>query len=290
MKEQKAILLLLLTSLIWGLAFVAQSVSSESVGPFTFNAIRMLIGALVLLPFALPYIRKHKNDRQYWKNAITGGILCGLCLGAASVTQQIGVATSGAGKGGFITSIYIVIVPYMAFFTGQKIRKAVWLSALIAIVGMYLLSIGEGFTIASGDVWLIICAILFALHIMVIDRTGKDTDGIVLSLLQFLTAGILCSIGMAAEKPELSELASAWLPILYAGALSCGMGYTLQVIGQRYVKPSRAVFVLSLESVWAAIGGAIILAERLNGRELIGCALVFAAVLIAEIEPQKSST
>ena len=206
MKEQKAILLLLLTSLIWGLSFVAQSVSSESVGPFTFNGIRMLIGALVLIPFALPYIRKHKGDREYWKNAVRGGILCGLCLGAASVTQQIGVGESGAGKGGFITSLYIVIVPFMSLAVGQKIRRTTWLSALIATIGMYLISIKEGFTVSSGDLWLIACAVLFALHIMMIDRTGKDTDGIILSLFQFLTAGILCSAGMIAEKPEPSAI------------------------------------------------------------------------------------
>ena len=291
MKEQKAILLLLLTSLIWGLAFVAQSVSSESIGPFTFNGIRMLIGAVVLLPFAIPLIRKHKGDKDYLKNAIKGGILCGICLGAAAVTQQFGVAASGAGKGGFITSLYIVIVPFMSLALGQKIRKAVWLSALIAMIGMYLLSIGEGFTISQGDIYLIICAVLFALHIMVIDRTGKNTDGIVLSMFQFLTAGILCIIGMMLfENPDMGAILDAWLPIIYAGAFSCGIAYTLQVVAQKYVRPSRAVFALSLESVWAAIGGALILSERLSGREIIGCALVFAAVLIAEIEPQKSST
>ena len=210
-------------------------------------------------------------------------------LAIASVTQQIGVGESGAGKGGFITSLYIVIVPFMSLATGQKIRRSIWLSALIAIAGMYLISIKEGFTVSSGDLWLIACAVLFALHIMVIDRTGKDTDGIILSLFQFLTAGLLCSVGMIAEKPEPSAILSAWLPILYAGAFSCGIAYTLQVIGQRYVRPSRAVFALSLESVWAAIGGMLLLSEKLSLREGIGCALVFAAVLIAEM-PQKSST
>ena len=290
MKEQKAILLLLLTSLIWGLAFVAQSVSSESIGPFTFNGIRMLIGAIVLVPFALPIMKKHKGDSAYWKNAIRGGMLCGLCLGAAAVTQQFGIASSGAGKGGFITSLYIVIVPFMSVILGQKIRKGIWLSAVIAIIGMYLLSIGEGFSISEGDIYLIICAFLFALHIMVVDATGKKTDGIVLSMFQFLTAGILCSIGAIFEKPQMNAILSAWLPILYAGAFSCGIAYTLQVVAQKYVRPSRAVFALSLESVWAAIGGALILAERLSAREIAGCALVFAAVLVAEIEPQKSST
>ena len=244
----------------------------------------------MLLPFTIPYFRKHKGDKAYLRNAVKGGILCGICLGAASVTQQIGVSLSGAGKGGFITSLYIIFVPFMSVFVGQKIKKEIWLSAAVALIGMYLLSIGEGFTISSGDLYLILCALLFALHIMVIDRTGKDTDGIVLSFFQFLTAGILAGIGMLFEKPQISSLLEAWLPIVYAGAFSCGVAYTLQVVGQRYVRPSRAVFALSLESVWAAIGGAVILSEKLSAKELIGCALVFAAVLVAELAPQKSST
>lgn len=290
MKENKAILLLLLTSLIWGLAFVAQSVSSESVGTFTFNSIRMLIGAVVLLPFALPLIRKHGKDTAYWRKAVKGGVLCGICLGAASVTQQIGVSLSGAGKGGFITSLYIIIVPFMSAILGERIRKTIWISAAAAVGGMYLLSIGEGFSISSGDLWLILCAFLFALHIIVIDRTGRDTDGIVLSMLQFLTAGVLASIGMFFEKPEASSLMEAWLPILYAGVFSCGIAYTLQVIGQRWVRPSRAAFILSLESVWAAVGGMLLLSERLSVKEALGCALVFAAVLLAQLGPQESET
>ena len=289
MKENRAMLLLLLTSLIWGLAFVAQSVSSESMGPFTFNAIRMLIGAVALIPFAVPYIKEHRDDREYWKNSLRGGIFCGLCLAAASVTQQIGVSYSGAGKGGFITSLYIIIVPFMSLLLGQKIQKNTWISAPIALVGMYLLSIGSGFSVSSGDLWLILCSVLFALHIIVIDRTGKKTDGIVLSMFQFLTAGIVCSAGMIAERPAASEILSQWMPVLYAGIFSCGIAYTLQVVAQKYVRPSHAVFILSLESVWAAIGGAIMLSERLSPREIAGCALVFAAVLIAQ-RPQKSST
>ena len=290
MKEQKAILLLLATSFIWGFSFVAQSVSSESIGPFTFNSIRMLIGSLTLLPVAIPVFRRHRGDRVYLKKALTGGILCGICLAAASIVQQIGVSISGAGKGGFITSLYIVIVPFLSLLLGQRIRKAVWLSAAIAIVGMYLLSIGEGFSISKGDLYLIACAFLFAIHIMIIDRVGKDLEGIELSFLQFLSAGIIASVGFLFEGTKASAVASAWLPILYAGIFSCGIAYTLQVIGQKYVQPSHAVLLLSLESVWAAIGGAMILSERLSAKELAGCALVFAAVLIAEIEPQKSST
>ena len=290
MKERNAVLLLLLTSFIWGLSFVAQSVSTESIGAFTFNGIRMILGAIVLIPFAAKTLKVHIKDKVYMKKMLKGGFLMGLFLGAASMTQQIGIETTDAGKAAFITSLYIVIVPFLSLLLGQRIRKAVWLSAAIAIVGMYLLSIGEGFSISKGDLYLIACAFLFAIHIMIIDRVGKDLEGIELSFLQFLSAGIIASVGFLFEGTKASAVASAWLPILYAGIFSCGIAYTLQVIGQKYVRPSRAVFALSLESVWAAIGGAMILSERLSAKELAGCALVFAAVLIAEIEPQKSST
>lgn len=290
MKERNALLLLLLTSLIWGLSFVAQSVSSESVGPFTFNAIRLLIGAIVLIPFVIPVLRKHKGDRIYFKKLIKGGIVCGICLASAVVIQQIGVSYSGAGKGGFITSLYIILVPFFSIALGSKIGKGIWLSAIIALIGMYLLSIGEGFSITKGDIYLIICAIFFAFHIIAIDRLGKDVDGIALSAVQFLSAGILCIPGMIAEGPEFSAITAAWLPIFYAGAFSCGIAYTLQVVGQRYVRPEHAVFALSLESVWAAIGGALILSERLTPRELAGCILVFAAVLAAQLIPSGQSS
>ena len=290
MKERNAILLLLLTSLIWGLSFVAQSVSSESVGPFTFNAVRLFIGAIVLIPFTLPILRKHKGDKAYFTALIKGGIICGLCLASASVTQQIGVSLSGAGKGGFITSLYIIFVPFFSLFLGKRIGKGIWLSAVIAIIGMYLLSIGEGFSITKGDIYLIICAVLFAFHIMAIDRYGKDTDGIALSQMQFLAAGIICTPGMIAEGPSLSAILDAWLPIVYAGAFSCGIAYTIQVVAQRYVKPEHAVFALSLESVWAAIGGVLILSERLTVKETIGCILVFAAVLAAQLIPSRQSS
>ncbi len=291
MKEKNAIILLLLTSFIWGMAFVAQSVSSESVGAFTFNAIRFLIGAVVLIPFSIPIIRKHKGDRKYRNNLIRGGVICGICIASAAVTQQFGIELSGAGKGGFITSLYIIFVPIISIFFGEKIGKSIWISAIVAIIGMYLLSIGEGFTITRGDIYLIACALLFAFHIMAIDRTGKNVDGIPMSMLQFLTAGIICIPGMIIEQPSGDAVLNAWLPIFYAGAFSCGIAYTLQVVAQKYVKASHAVFALSLESVWAAVGGALMLGERLTGRECAGCILVFLAVLIAQLIPsQKSST
>ncbi len=284
MKERNAALLLLLTSLIWGLSFVAQSVSSESIGPFTFNAVRLIIGALVLIPFAFPGIKKHKGDRKYFQSAMKGGSLCGLLLAAASVSQQAGVAVSGAGKGGFITSLYIIIVPILSILTGRKTTLRTWLCAVVALIGMYFLTLSEGLSLSSGDTMLILCAFIFALHIMAIDKVGKDVDGVLLSMIQFFIGGVISGIGMFIfEKPEASAILEAWLPVFYAGAFSCGIAYTLQIVGQKYMNPDHAVLILSLESVWAAIGGALILSERMTGKELLGCVLVFAAVIVSQM-------
>ncbi len=284
MKERNAALLLLLTSLIWGLSFVAQSVSSESIGPFTFNAVRLIIGALVLIPFAFPGIKKHKGDRKYFQSAMKGGSLCGLLLAAASVSQQAGVAVSGAGKGGFITSLYIIIVPILSILTGRKTTLRTWLCAVVALIGMYFLTLSEGLSLSSGDTMLILCAFIFALHIMAIDKVGKDVDGVLLSMIQFFIGGLISGIGMFIfEKPEAGAILEAWLPVFYAGAFSCGIAYTLQIVGQKYMNPDHAVLILSLESVWAAIGGALILSERMTGKELLGCVLVFAAVIVSQM-------
>lgn len=284
MKERNAAFLLLLTAFIWGLSFVAQSLSSDLIGPFTFNSIRFFLGAAVLIPFALPGIRKASAENGWWKRTLTAGAVCGLCLASASVTQQIGISYSGAGKGGFITSTYIVIVPFISLIFGKKIEKKTWLSALIAIAGMYLLCMSQGTSISTGDLWLILCAILFSFHIIAIDRLGKNTDGITMSMMQFLVAGILTLPGLFIENNGLGTVLSAWLPLLYSGVFSCGIAYTLQVVAQKHVQPQKAVLLLSLESVFSAIGGALLLAERMTGWQLAGCALVFAAVLIAELD------
>ena len=287
MKERNAAMLVLLTSLIWGLSFVAQSVSSESIGPFTFNSIRFLIGAIVLIPFALPAIRRECRDSGYWKRTLKGGIICGICLASAAVIQQIGIAESGAGKGGFITSLYIIIVPFLSVVFGKKVEKKTWIAGIVAIVGMYLLCIGDSSGFSRGDIFLLICALFFSFHIMAIDSVGKDVDGVTLSMFQFLAGSLIAAPGMLIESPGMDAILSAWLPIFYAGAFSCGIAYTLQVVGQKYVRPSHAVLLLSLESVWAAIGGALLLSERMSARESIGCALVFAAVIAAQL-PSKA--
>ena len=286
MKEGKASLLLLLTSLIWGLSFVSQSVSAGSVEACTFNSIRFFLGALVLVPFALAELRKRKGDKAYWRSYAIGSVSCGLCLAAASYTQQVGVGLSGAGKGGFITSFYLILVPFLSVLTGKKVGLRIWLSGIAAVGGMYLLTLGGGKTgIARGDLWLLCCALFFAFHIMVIDRTGKALDGISLSMGQFLVAGIVSFPGLVLEAPTAKAVLSVALPIAYSGCLSCGVAYTLQVVAQKRVSPSKATLLMSLESVWAAVGGAVILSERLTGIEAIGCIIVFASVLFSQLSP-----
>ena len=283
MRERNAALLLLLTSFIWGLSFVAQSVSSELVGPFTFNSVRLLIGAVVLMPLAIPRILKHRKEADWLKRTLCAGIACGILLAIASVTQQIGVAQSGAGKGGFITSIYIIIVPFISLIFGRKVAMKTWIAGILALAGMYLLCMLGESGISTGDIYLLACALFFSFHIMAIDELGKDVDGLVMSCLQFLVGGLVAMPGMVLEGPQASAILSAWLPILYSGAFSCGIAYTLQVIGQKYVQPSHAVLLLSLESVWAAIGGALLLGERMSFGQVCGCLLVFASVLLAQL-------
>lgn len=291
MKERNAVLLLLLTSFIWGLSFVAQSVSTESIGAFTFNGIRMVLGAIVLIPVAFKTLKIHAKDKAYRKRTIKGGLLMGLFLAAASMTQQIGIETTDAGKAAFITSLYMIIVPFISRIFGKKIEKKIWVCALIALAGMYMLCLSGGMSISRGDLYLFACAILFSCHILVIEKVSKDSDGVELSMFQFFFGGLMCLIGMLIfERPDLSSIKEAALPLAYAGFLSCGVAYTLQTVAQKYVQASKATLALSLESVWAAIGGALILSERLSLNELIGCALVFLAVLLAQIDIRHPNT
>ena len=291
MRERNAVLLLLLTSFIWGLSFVAQSVSTESIGAFTFNGIRMVLGAIVLIPVAFKTLKIHVKDKAYMKRTIKGGLLMGLFLAADSMTQQIGIETTDAGKAAFITSLYMIIVPFISRIFGKKIEKKIWVCALIALAGMYMLCLSGGMSISRGDLYLFACAILFSCHILVIEKVSKDSDGVELSMFQFFFGGLMCLIGMLIfERPDLSSIKEAALPLAYAGFLSCGVAYTLQTVAQKYVQASKATLALSLESVWAAIGGALILSERLSLNELIGCALVFLAVLLAQIDIRRPNT
>ena len=285
---------LLLTAFIWGVAFVAQSVGMDYIGPFTFNCVRSIIGGLVLIPLVFILGKKTKADRneeqtkEYKKNTIIGGICCGICLCVASNFQQFGIMHTTVGKAGFITALYIIIVPILGIFMKKKVAPIVWVSSVIAVVGFYLLSISGQVSICKGDILVLICAVLFSVHILVIDYFSPKGEGVTISCIQFFTSGILCGIMMFLfENPQIKDILAAYLPILYAGVMSCGVAYTLQIVGQKNMDPTVASLILSLESVFSALAGWLILGQGLSGKELIGCALVFVAVLLAQM-PQKS--
>ena len=289
--------MLVLTALIWGSAFVAQSVGMDYIGPFTFNSLRCLLGGIVLLPVIWVMGRKKKTAeteeqraeaKKSSKTLWIGGLFCGLALAVASSLQQIGLVYTSAGKAGFITALYILIVPVLGLFLGRKAGGKIWFSVGLAVVGMYFLCIKEGFSISYGDVLMIICAFVFSLHILIIDYYSPKADGVKLSCIQFFICGILCAVPMfVSEKPDLGSILDAYLPLLYAGVLSCGVAYTLQIIAQKNTDPTVASLILSMESVFAALTGWLIIHETLSAKELFGCALVFAAIILAQL-PEKA--
>jgi len=288
----KSSLMLTLTAFIWGVAFVAQSVGMDYVGPFTFNSVRAFIGGLVLLPM-LPLLDKLKGksseelkaERKLQKKTlIIGGIVCGALLATASSLQQIGIIYTTAAKAGFITALYIVIVPILGIFMKKRPSALIWVSVALAAGGMYLLCITEGFSIGFGDIMMLLCALAFSFHIIAIDHFSPQVDGVRLSMIQFFVCSVLCAFPMFfSEKPTVSAIWDAKLPILYAGALSCGVAYTLQIVGQKNMNPTVASLILSLESVFSCLAGWLILHEALSAKELAGCVLVFVAILLAQL-------
>ena len=285
--------MLMLTALIWGTAFVAQSEGMNYVGGFTFNGCRFLLGGAVLIPciFLLRKLNgqqwvklteeERKNQKKY---GIIGGICCGILLCLASSLQQFGIVHTTVGKAGFITACYIVIVPLLGIFLHRKAGLNIWISVGIAAVGMYLLCITEDFVIGRGDFLMFLCAVGFSLHVLVIDYFSPKADGVVSSCIQFFTAGaISCIMMVLFENLDWSAVLSAWLPILYAGVMSCGVAYTLQVVAQKDVEPARASLIMSLESVFSVLAGWAILGQSLSLRELFGCMLVFGAIMLAQM-------
>ena len=323
-KSFKSSLLLFLAAFIWGVAFVAQSVGMDYVGPFTFNAVRCFVGSLVLIPVIFWNQKRtakkvDKDTLHDWpKESILGGISCGILFFIATSLQQIGILYTSVGKAGFITACYIVIVPIIGLFLGKKCSKFIWAAVAMALIGLYLLCITDGFSIGKGDLLVLVCAIwisvlialvglyllcmsgsltltkgdalillgalFFSFHILVVDYFSSKVSGVKLSCIQLFIASMLSAIPMfVLENPKLSSICAAWAPILYAGILSCGVAYTLQIIGQRNLNPTIASLILSLESVISVLAGWVILHQTLSTRELIGCVLMFAAILLAEL-------
>lgn len=290
-KEQiKGSLSLFLAAIIWGAAFVAQSVGMDYVGPFTFNCVRTLIGGIVLIPCIAflnrGKVRKKTNFTEK-KRLLLGGICCGVALATGSTLQQFGIMYTTVGKAGFITAFYIIIVSILGLFLGKKCGLSVWISVVIALAGLYFLCITDGFSIGKGDIYVFLGAIAFSIHILVIDYFTQFNDGVKMSCIQFFVCGILCFVPMMLfEHPEISMILLAWKPILYAGVMSCGVAYTLQIVGQKNMNPTVASLILSLESVTSVIAGFLVLHQNLSQRELIGCGLMFIAIVLAQL-PQK---
>ena len=291
-KKLRGSIMLLLTAMIWGLAFVAQSDGMNYVGPFTYNACRTLLGGVVLIPvIALFRLIPQKNkadtpEKAPLKTTVIGGIVCGVVFFIASTLQQIGITMTTAGKAGFITALYIVIVPIIGVIIYRRTTLKIWICCAIAIAGFYFLCITSDFGVSTGDLLVLACAFFFAVHIMVIDRFNtKNTDGMLMSCIQFFTAGLMMLVCMFIfEQPDINAVFAAWLPILYGGVMSCGVAYTLQILGQRCTEPTVATLLMSLESVFAALSGWLLLGESLSIREICGCALVFIAVILAQID------
>lgn len=283
-------LLLLLTAVIWGISFVATSKGVEAVQPITFTGARLLLAGFSLLPLTLLRNRKSPCLRKYKKkDPILGGISCGCCLFAAATLQAIGIRYTTVGKAGFITAFYIILVPVIDFFFGRKTSPLIWAAVGIALCGLYFICINERLSIAKGDAFCLAGAFCFALHILVIDRFSGVTDGISLSCVQFFVSGSLGLIFMFLfESPSLSALGKCIFPLLYAGVLSGGVGYTLQIIGQKGLNPSVASLLMSMESCVSLIAGFLILGQKPTFRELSGCLLMLAAIVLADFLPMIS--
>ncbi len=288
----------ILAAFIWGTAFVAQDLCADSIGTFAFNATRYFIAVLALLVVIAVSDKAKKNrptptadekkaaNKQLW----LGGLCCGVALAIASNFQQAGlVAGTDAGKAGFITALYVVLVPVFGLFFKRKVSLPVWIAVVCSVVALYLLCIKGDFSLAAGDLLILVCAVCFAVHILVIDHFTAYCDGVKLSCLQFLFAGIISAVCMFLfETVDFAAIWSCILPLLYVGIFSCGVGYTLQILAQKDSNPTVVTILLSLESVFAVIAGAIVLHQQMTAREYIGCVVMFVAVILAQIQfPEK---
>lgn len=288
-KQFSGVFALLAATVIWGSAFIAQSVGMDKIGPFTFQAVRCFLAVVFLFPASALFSRgkpfwKSWADPALWRS----GIICGLALFAASSLQQIGLVYTDAGKAGFLTAMYIVFVPFLGLFVGRKPGRNALLSLIPAIVGLYLLSCTSVSGINKGDVLLLLCAVAFSVQILLIDRHCAGLDGLQLNCIQALVVTVLSvPWALLTETVDASLIASCWLPLGYAGVLSMGVAYTLQIVGQKRVAPSAAALLMSLESVFAALFGWLLLHETMTRAELLGCALVFAAVVISQLPEKK---
>ena len=283
----RGILSLTMAALIWGCAFVAQSIGNDLIGPFTFNMMRSIVGALSLLPVYFYFNKKSHASYDLYKTVKTG-IICGIILAIASLLQQVSMLYVPVGKAGFITGLYIVFVPiFSIIFFKKTVSKNIWIAVIVAIIGFTFITNISNFELNIGEKLLLISAIFFAFHILTIDHMLVNTNVILLSSIQFVTGAIISAIlAFIFEDVELTTILSAYIPILYAGVMSSGVAYTLQILGQKYTEPSVASLIMSLETVFSVIAGYFILHEVLTIKELIGCALIFIAIIFTQTGKQ----
>lgn len=301
-KTIRANLLLLLTAVIWGSAFVAQDVAMDDMGPFTFNAVRMALAVLVLLP-SIRLLDKAAMKRNPGKEVQTfrtmpkdqkrrllmGGLVCGTVMALGVSFQQYGLLYTSPGKAGFVTALYIVLVPLTGIFFKHKVRWLVWGAVVLCTVGLFLLCVTEALTIGLGDLLVLVSAFCFTAHILVIAHYSPQMDGVRLSCMQFFVAdAIFILLTLLFEQPSLHSILAGWVPIVYAGVLSCGLAYTLQIVAQRDAPPVVASLLMSLESVFAVLAQWVILGDLLSPRELIGCVLMFGGIVLAQLPQRKS--
>ena len=282
--------LLLVTAVIWGMAFAFQRVGMEHIGPVTFTASRMTLSAVAVSVFAVfckgeTGYKDENEKRRYSSATVIGGICCGVFLTSASIMQQAGIVYTTAGKAGFITSLYMLLVPVVSFVLFKKHHAVnVWIAVAIGLIGMYLLCMSESLTLSMGDGVVFICAVLFCGHILCCDHFAGRGNPVRISAVQFITGTVISWIAaFIMESPDIGDIMEAIVPVLYCGIASGGIGYTLQIIGQKYTEPAIAALIMSLESVFAVIGGAVILGETMSPRETAGCIIIFLAIIIVQI-------
>ena len=294
------VIYLTLTAVIWGVSFVFQSMGNDHMGALSFTSARYLLGGLVLLPVVLIKARRPRFladpgeipvKQVPVKLTIAGGILCGLALCTATVFQQFGMKTTSVGKTGFITAFYIILTPIFGLFIGKKCHFTVWIGATASLFGLYLLCITDGFSLAWGDLLVLLCAIVFTFHIMLVDYIAPRTNGVLLACIQFFVAAVISGIpALIFEHPTLAQLVDCSIPILYMGVMSSGVAYTLQILGQRGFNPSIAAMIMSMEAVVSALAGAAAYAlgmlsqdQSMTAVQVLGCVIMFAAVIFVQL-------
>jgi drug/metabolite transporter (DMT)-like permease len=283
-RSMRANALLLITAMIWGFAFVAQRVGMDYIGPFTFNAVRFGMGSLSLVPL-IRATRRRREHRAPWPVLVKGGAIAGAVLFAGASLQQVGLVTTTAGKAGFITGLYVVLVPLMGLLWGQRVSWLTWLGAVLAVAGLYFLSVTERLTVQPGDLWVLLGAVGWTIHVHLIDRLTARIDPLPLASVQFAVCSLLSFVvALSSETITAAGLSGALLPLLYGGLMSVGIAYTLQVVAQRDAHPTPAAIIMSLESAFAAVGGGLMLGEELGVRGTIGAALMLVGMVLAQIK------